>query len=74
MRMSAFEREREIPVLAIKRRAPRDELADALRAFGDEFPHGVLIIDCTPVWEAFGLGNRSPGLTRRSWRAAALVC
>jgi len=21
------------------------------------FPHGVLIIDCTPVWEAFGLGH-----------------
>jgi hypothetical protein len=21
------------------------------------FPHGVLIIDCTPVWDAFGLGH-----------------
>ena len=25
------------------------------------FPHGVLIIDCTPVWEAFGLGHFTEG-------------
>ncbi len=24
---------------------------------GNEFTHGVLIIDCTPVWDAFGLAN-----------------
>jgi hypothetical protein len=26
-----------------------------------DFPHGVLIIDCTPVWEAFGLGQFAVG-------------
>lgn len=25
------------------------------------FPHGVLIIDCTPVWDAFGLGHFTQG-------------
>jgi hypothetical protein len=26
-----------------------------------DFPHGVLIIDCTPVWEAFGLEHFTEG-------------
>ena len=43
VRMSAFEREGDLAVLAVKGRAPFDELRDAQWAFRDEFAHGGFV-------------------------------